>query len=156
MRVGELTLSEHTLLACNVNMGTNKDKLLLVLYSSKTHTVGMRPQNIKITANNQEEFYKHRHFCPFKVINDYIKLRGDYFTTKDPFFVFRDGSPVTAEQARKLLKTAIENIGLNPELYDMHSLRIGRATDLIEFKTVEEIQRMGRWKSNVVYKYIRQ
>ena len=47
-------------------------------------------------------------------------------------------------------------IYVNPKLYDMHSLRIGGATDLFKYGySVEEIKRMGRWRSNVVYKYIR-
>ena len=70
--------------------------------------------------------------------------------------MFKDKSPVGAEPARKLLRKAITFIGLDSALYDMHSLRIGRASDLIKYNyTVEEVQRLGRWKSNVVYKYIR-
>ena len=37
LRVGELTDSRHVLKACNVHMAKNKKKILLVLYSSKTH-----------------------------------------------------------------------------------------------------------------------
>ena len=66
------------------------------------------------------------------------------------------GSPVKAEHTRKILKEAIKNINLDETLYDMHSLRIGRASDLIKCNhTVEEVKRLGRWKSNAVYKYIR-
>ena len=35
-------------------MAPNKDKLLLVLYSSKTHDKESRPQKITITSNNIE------------------------------------------------------------------------------------------------------
>ena len=37
IRVGEITRSEHILKAKNVHMATNKDKLLIILYTSKTH-----------------------------------------------------------------------------------------------------------------------
>ena len=67
MRVGEVTKSDHVLKAKNIHAAQNKDKLLVVLYSSKTHSVGMRPQKIKITSNNKykSEFYNNRNFCPF-------------------------------------------------------------------------------------------
>ena len=44
MRVSELVLSKHVLKAANVHSATNKDKLLLVLYSSKKHDEGALPQ----------------------------------------------------------------------------------------------------------------
>ena len=36
-RVGELTLSPHVIKASNVHVATNQDKILIVLYTSKTH-----------------------------------------------------------------------------------------------------------------------
>ena len=55
MRIGEVTESPHVLKARNVHMATNKDKLLLILYSSKTHGKGQRPQKIRITSNRTEK-----------------------------------------------------------------------------------------------------
>ena len=54
MRVGEVTKSPHVLRAQNVHIATNKDKMLLILYSSKTHGKESRPQKIKITSNRTE------------------------------------------------------------------------------------------------------
>ena len=64
MRVSEVTLSDHVVKAKDVHSALNKDKLLLMLYSSKTHTKGMRPQKIKITSNLTEKsgFYARRTF----------------------------------------------------------------------------------------------
>ena len=75
MRVGELTESPHVLKARNVHIATNKDKLLLILYSSKTHDKSTRPQNITITANALEKSggYRNRFFCPFALMRCYIK-----------------------------------------------------------------------------------
>ena len=69
MRVGEVINSQHVLEARNVHLALNKDKLLLVLFSSKTHNKSSKPQKIKITANNIEKsgHYINRHFCPFKL-----------------------------------------------------------------------------------------
>ena len=77
MRIGEVTESPHVLKARNVHMATNKDKLLLILYSSKTHGKGQRPQKIRITSNRTEKtgHYAQRHFCPFAVLRRYINLR---------------------------------------------------------------------------------
>ena len=156
MRVGELTYSTHVVKAANVHMATNKDKLLVVLYSSKTHSVADRPQKIKIISNRSEGSgrYWHRNFCPFKLMSTFLLARGSYIDVMEPLFVYKDK---TADSARKVLKEIIVSLGLDSAVYDMHSLRIGRASDLIKFGySVEEVKRMGCWRSNVVYKYIRQ
>ena len=53
MRIGELVISttdKHTLRAANIHAADNKEKLLIILYSSKTHGHYSRPQQIKITS----------------------------------------------------------------------------------------------------------
>ena len=158
LRISELVKSDHIVKACNVHMALNKDKLMIMLYSSKTHGEGSRPQSIKIVSNRREKSgkYAHRHFCPFVVINDFIKMRGNYTHEMEQFFIFHDGSPVFPSQVRKMLNTVITNIGLDSSKYGVHSLHIGRCTDLIKYGySIEEVKRMGRWKSNSVYKYFR-
>ena len=44
MRVGELTDSCHVVKMANVYLATNKDKLMIVLYTSKTHDESDGPQ----------------------------------------------------------------------------------------------------------------
>ena len=157
--MGEITQSDHVVKAKDVHIADNKDKLRLVLYSSKTHNPGMRPQKISITSNRIEKSgnYLKRHFCPFQLVKKYNTWRGSYDTDTEQFFVFRDKSPVTAENSRKILKTVLVNLGLNPAHYGMHSFRIGRTSDLIKYNySIEEVKKLGRWHSNVVYKYIRQ
>ena len=89
-------------------------------------------------------------------MRNYLEIRGPYESYCESFFVFCDKLPVKPEQARKLLKEIINNLGLNNTLYDMHSLRIGRASDVIKYNySIDEVRRLGRWRSNVVYKYIR-
>ena len=48
--------------------------------------------------------------------------------------------PVNPEHVRTVLREAIKALGLDPLLYDTHSLRIGRASDMFnKFKfSVEE------------------
>ena len=158
MRVGEVTYSPHVLKAKNVHIGTYKDKLLLVLYSSKTHDKGSRLQKIKITSNRAEKMglYVHRNFCPFKIMRVYLQLRGNYKTDQEQFFIFRDGQPIRGRNVGLLLKKLIQIIGLQDRLYSMHSFRIGRTSDLVKFNyPIDEVKRLGRWKSNAVFKYIR-
>ena len=101
-------------------------------------------------------FYAERYFCPFQLINTYMCFRGDYECPTEQFFVFKDGSPVTPYNARMVLRMCLTNLGLNPRPYGMHSFRVGRTTDLIKYNySLEEVKRMGRWRSNTVYKYIR-
>ena len=157
-RVGELTMSDHVIKAKNVHMGSNKPKLLIVLYSSKTHSIASRPQKVKIVANNKEKTgsYMDRYFCPFRLIREYLAIRGGFVSDTEPLFVFRDKSPVSPNNARDLLRSLLISIGLNPTWYGMHSLRIGRSTDLVRFGySLDEVRRFGRWRSNTVYKYIR-
>ena len=160
MRVGELTLSPHTLKARDVHMGVNKEKILLVLYSSKTHGLESKPQRIKITSNKGDEVkpIAQRHFCPFMLVNNYIENRREIQDENEPFFIFNDGTPVKAQQARSLLRLLIKHLGLNERLYNMHSLRIGRTNDLI-FRckyTISQAKIAGRWRSSCIYKYIRE
>ena len=159
LHVGEVTMSPHVIKVKNVHMGTNKDKILLILYSSKTHSTANRPQKKKILSNKTEKTGRHfyRNFCPLTLMREYLSIRGGYRTDAEQFLVFADHAPVSAEQARRVLKEMISILRLNPNIYDFHSLRIGRASDLVKYGcSVAEVQRMGRWKSNVVYKYIRE
>ena len=63
---------------------------------------------------------------------------------------------MTPTQVRQVLKLMIGNLSLDNNYYGMHSFRIGRTTDLIKFGySIEAVKLMGRWRSNVIFKYIR-
>ena len=65
-------------------------------------------------------------------------------------------TPVTPEQFRKVLKSMLTDTGLDSQLYNVHSLRIGRAVDMHEklHISVESIKKIGRWQSNSVFTYL--
>ena len=134
MRVSEVTASEHVMKAANIHAAQNKEKIMIKLNSSKTHSKGMKPQTIKITSNSTEKSgcYARRIFCPFKLIKDYMLIRGDYNAPEDQFFIFTDGTPVGPQHVRALLKNCLEALGLDATLYGFHSFRVGRTTDLIK------------------------
>ena len=165
-REGELTQSPHVIRANSVHVGQNKDKILIVLYSSKTHNIESEPQQVKIKSNKKDDnnkdvnnsknnYSKNSHFCPFVLMRQYINIREPIASESEQFFVFRNGSAVKPKHMRDTLNTALRRIGLNQQLYSVHSLRSGRSSDLIKFGlTIEQVKLMGRWKSNAVYRYI--
>ena len=157
LRVGELSLSDHVIKACNIHVGSNKDKILIVLYSSKTHGKESRPQKVKISALPlSSKIRKEKFFCPFKTVTKYMKCRGNYFNDEDQFFIFADGSPVQPQHIRKTLRILLDTMNLNSSLYDVHSFRSGRTVDLEKFGyNIEVIKSMGRWRSNAVYRYLK-
>ena len=74
-----------------------------------------------------------------------MKLRGGFKQGDEPFFVFRDKSPLKAQQATAVLKKAISNLGPDDQYYSMHSFCISRTSDLIKFEIpIETIRRLGR------------
>ena len=156
MRVGELTNGPHAAKACNVHVGRNKDKILVILYSSKMHSKESHPQEIKITSLSQDNAQKNVIICPFNAIRNYTCMKGGYATKQENFFIFADRSPVLLSHLHKVLCTCIAKIHLNPLLFYCHSLRIGHTSDLMKMGVpIEKIKIMGRWKSNAVYKYVR-
>ena len=157
LRVGELADGPHTIKACNIHISLNKKKILIILFSSKMHNAANQPQEIKIMGKEVTNIRStQRFFCPFAITRMYLRMCGGYLTHWENFFVFRDRTPVKPMHLREVLKTAIKNIGLNPELYNVHSLRIGHATQLFKSgKCVEYIKQVGRWKSNAVCKYLK-
>ena len=150
--------SNHAIKACNVHVGQNKPKMLLILYSSKTHGRESRPQEIKIKAIDENAYGKtkrNRHFCPFKLLRQYIQLRGSFTSEMEPLFTFQHNCSIRPTHIRKLLRTAISRLGINASVYDFHSLRVGRTCNLIKMGyTVDEVKQMGQWKSNTMYQYI--
>ena len=154
MRVGELTQGDHPVKACDVHAAQNKKKILIILRTSKTHGLADYPQQIKISAktNTQSQL-----FCPFMAIQNFITIRGDYLNESENLFIFRDKSPVKPEHMRATLKACLQAIGVDPSLYDCHSFRIGRSTQMWKMKfSIQEIRRAGRWRSSAIYKYLRQ
>ena len=46
--------------------------------------------------------------------------------------------------------------GFKDELYSVHSVRMGRACDLLKLGlSVESIKKIGRWRSNAVFRYLK-
>ena len=105
MRIGELTQSSHVVKAKDIHIGQNKDKILVILYSSKTHGKESYPQKIKISAERRTGHHTADIiFCPFEAIRTFVAVRGGYTDQHENFFVFRDKGILLSEHVRKILK----------------------------------------------------
>ena len=152
-RIGELTSGTHPIAATDVRMGRNKNKVLFILRTSKTHWKDVKPQMVKIASSGNA---KEKRFCPFRILRNYITVRGKSKLPNEPFFVFSDKTPVTPAAARKVFKTVLEEQGFDPQFYGFHSFRIGRATDLLKASVkISKIKKLGMWRSNIIYEYLR-
>ena len=157
---GLLRISEiagiHAVRAGDLHVARNKEKIMIVLYTSKTHGRGSEPQEIKITKLAKFSGQLEQRHSPFEISAKYGELRGEYDNETDRFFTFRNNEPITPSHVRKVLRKCLRNLGLNPKFYNTHSFRIGRATDLMKFKVpISRIKILGRWKSNTVFNYIK-
>ena len=89
-RVGELTESEHVVKAWDIHIALNKDKLMFILHTSKTHNQGSKPQIIKIEGVMETSAGSNRTLivCLFKLLQDYLKVRPKYDHELEQFFIF--------------------------------------------------------------------
>ena len=153
MCIGELATGTHPVKARDIYVSKPKQKCKIYLYTSKTHGRESRPQVITIEGDLNME--NDTFFNPYNIIQEFLQMRGDYTNDNDPLFIFRDGSPVKPANVRNLLRKLLRRLNLNHKLYDTHSLRIGRATDLLKMGySVQQIKLLGRWRSNAVFKYL--
>ena len=182
LRIGEVTTGSHPILAKDVYVADNKKKILLILRSSKTHNLGDPPQLVKISstplhhevpleknlkANSKQQssgknensvkgIEKRDEFCPYQLLRTYFAMRGPYGCIKEPFFIFRDRSPVTPIHVRKYLREALKTAGFDETLYCTHGFRAGRSVDLLKIGlSVESIRKIGRWSSSAIYTYLK-
>ena len=154
MRIGEMASGSHPVKAKDIYVSKSKQKMKLYLYSSKTHGRETRPQTIRIEGDDISAF-ENDYFNPYDILQDFLNIRGDYDNDNEALFIFRDKSPVKPDNFRQVFKKMLRRLNLNHKLYDTHSFRIGRATDMQKLGfSIEQIKHYGRWKSNAVYKYL--
>ena len=163
--VSEVTMGEHPIRTCNVKIANNKQKLMFILRTSKTHGRYNRPQKVKITAVpniNKHRMTRHEHdhvkiFCPYQCMKEYISLRPKQASVQEPLFIFRDRNPVKLTHMHTVLRKMLQNSGYNGKLYNMHSLCTGRLVDLLKLGvSIPKICILGWWRLNAVFTYLNQ
>ncbi|OCT78138.1 hypothetical protein XELAEV_18029244mg, partial [Xenopus laevis] len=92
--------------------------------------------------------------CPVRAVKEYMRVRP---AGVQWFLIHEDLSPISAFQFRQVLKKAVVANGWDPSKFGSHSFRIGAATEAAMRGDKEErIKDLGRWRSRVFKKYIRQ
>ena len=142
LRIGEVTNSPNTLLLHNIDISSSK---LHVKFTSFKHHSGP-PHTITINQSNSP-------FCPVSSLLNFLKLRSN---VPGPLFSLPSNQPLTRSQFSSFFQFSLQWAGLpNPQIKP-HSFRIGAATHAASLGcTEQQIQKMGRWKSNAFKKYIR-
>ena len=155
LRISEVTEGEHVLKARDVHISDNKNKILFILRSSKTHCQADKPQHITISSDEWSSYTIKEEYCPFRIINDFLAVRPTGKNYKEQFFVFQGRIPLTAYILRQIIVKIITELKLNPQSYGSHSFRGGRAESLFKMGvSVETIKKLRWWKSNAVYRYL--
>ena len=155
-RIGEVMQSVHVIRAQDVHVGSNKDKMLFVLHTSKTHNKGVKPQMVKITSLKHSNYEPSNldKYCPFTAMKNYIQI-WKKFVQDEQLFIFQDRSPVRMTHMRNILHKTILYNKLDASRYSSQGLWAGRACDLLDLGiSVETIKKLGRWKSTAVYTYL--
>ena len=147
-RIGELTLGLHMVKAVDIHIANNKDKMMFVLHTSKTHWKNVRPQTIKINGVKKTKDKNNlTNYCPFRLLRNYLRIRKSFKSKEEPFFMFLDRSPVKLMHYRAVFTKIIQLNSLKNHLYSVHCFRSGRACDLLAMViSVETIKKLGRWK----------
>ena len=160
-----MTASQHAVRVADVHIGKNKKKFLFILRSSKTHQRSMKPQMIKILMVGEGNESKHGHsltakskgwFCPYSVLKQFAMIRPKYHDPNEQFFIFRDYTPVMALHMRSTLHLMLKIMQYNETLFNCHSFRSGRSSDLLKYGlSMETIKQLGHWESSIIYAYLK-
>ena len=91
--------------------------------------------------------------CPVTAVMHYIALRGP---AAGPFFIFKNGNPLTKSAFTAKIREALRSLGLPKEDFAGHSFRIRAATAAASAGIEDSVIRtMGRWSSSAFLAYIR-
>lgn len=92
-------------------------------------------------------------FCPAHSLYEYTQ---SFKHQNGPLFQFTNGLPVTVQFVTDSLKKLLLFLGIDPTPYKGHSFRIGAATNAAcQGYSEQSIQKLGRWNSNALQRYIR-
>lgn len=148
LRIGEIavTSAAQSIRVLQMSQLSITKEQCTIVFQSYKHYQGP-PVSLVISAHTDSPF------CPVKAMRTYLAVRKN---SPGPLFIFPGGTPVTKSFFGDQLKKSLAWAGLSTLSYKGHSFRIGAATTAaMQGVSDEEIQRMGRWKSQAFKKYIR-
>lgn len=150
-RVSELvftsSLQAHRPLMFNdVKFDERNRTLKVTIRDSKTSKQGT-PVTLLLPCEKDPQL------CPVCCLYTYCGIRPKMGQL---LFIHSDGKPLKRTQFTSVLGKAVQMGKLGTGHFRSHSFRIGRATQLAsDGVSMDVIQRLGRWKSNVCQLYIR-
>ena len=146
-RIGEITIQVDGSIALHIeDIKLGNDELSIFITNFK-HNTSQKPFKISIKSQSDGEF------CPVRAMHEYLSLRG---YKPGPLFCFADLKPIPRSFFVSRLKHSLNFCGLDTKYYQSHSFRIGSASFLSsQGFTDEQIQKLGRWKTNAFVTYIR-
>lgn len=124
----------------------NNSKVEIILRYSKTMQIA-HPITISLSQSSPQDI------CPVLSLQSYL---SSHKHSSGPLFQLNSGSPVSYHFVAHNLQKTVTFIGLDSHFYKGHSFRIGAATEAAKRGLSQtEIQKLRRWKSDAVQKYIR-
>ena len=91
--------------------------------------------------------------CPVSALLAYLAIRGD---APGPLFIHQDKSPLTKQNLILMLRSTLQEAGIDATYYSGHSFRIGTTTTAAACGISETIiMQMGRWRSSAYQAYIK-
>ncbi|XP_062607774.1 uncharacterized protein LOC134269591 [Saccostrea cucullata] len=153
LRIGELAARSHNsnqvVQRSDVNFKISNGILSGVTIVMKHFKNNIEQKPVTLHLSNSSSIT----FCPVRALYDYTT---HFAHTSGPLFQFMSGESVTHHFISQQLCKVVSFIGLDPKLYKGHSFRIGAATHAASLGFSENyIQKLGRWRSNAVRRYIR-
>ena len=146
LRVGEMLLSnnlDNTLMFHNTTFLEDGN----YSFCLNTFKHSRRPQKLLLEKDDTDAF------CPVRTLLAFYAIRP---RVSGALFVNAQGTPFKRIFLAKHLKKLLELVGENPLLFNTHSLRVGRATDLaLAGESELRIREIGRWNSNAYLGYVR-
>ena len=142
LRVGEVTASQHCLMASQIKI---KDENLCITFHSFKHSKN-RSVKIKIPRT-------HDKFCPVNAYQSYARIRG---STPGPAFLTKDHKAMRRNKIASVLHDCLSISSRHPEHYNTHSFRVGKISDLATSgHSVLQIKELGRFHSFAFLSYIK-
>ena len=150
LRIGEMTktgnevLDKHVLQLSNVHIKPD-EKSVVITFNSYKHMSGNVPFSLTIKSDESQ-------LSVVKLLAEYLQLRG---YKNGALYLLPNSKPITRNLFNKYLEKVIKDCNFNLKIKS-HSFRIGAATTAIENGySNEQVQIMGRWRSNAFKKYVR-
>ena len=139
LRIGKVTASVNNLQFHHVVLSNH---ILITFHKFKLH-IGL-PFKLSIAPKP--------FLCPVVNLKQFIRVRGPQ---AGALFVLKSNLPVPSQYFYSVFYK-LSLCGLDPNFIKPHSFRIGAATHAFnKGVTLQNIQKMGRWKSDTFIKYIR-